>query len=173
MPQSMKIPTKAPRPVTGRMVLFCLLGFFGIVALVNGVMIYTALNTFRGVQLPNAYEKGVKYEQRIIAAEEQRKLGWQVNVTAEKDSKGEKTFTISAIDKDGAPLRGLTITAHLQHPTDEAGDQPVTIVESGPGLFKGVAPTAHDGQWTLMFDLSQNGETVYHEETRVLFAPGR
>ena len=173
MPQSVKLPAKTPRPVTGRTVLYWLLGFFGIVALMNGIMIYTALTTFRGVQLPNAYEKGVKYEQRIIAAEEQRKLGWKVDVTVGKNDKGERAFTVSALDKDGAPLHNLTIDARLQHPTDEAGDQPVTIVESGPGLFKGIAPTAHDGQWTLMFDLSQNGEKLYHEESRVLFAPGQ
>ena len=39
-------------------------------------MIYKALTTFGGVETPDAYRKGLAYNQRIAAEEAQAGLGW-------------------------------------------------------------------------------------------------
>ncbi len=39
----------APRPITGRAVLFGLLAFFGVVFAVNGALIFFALDSWSGL----------------------------------------------------------------------------------------------------------------------------
>ena len=57
-----------PRQLTGRMVLLCLLGFFGVVFGVNGILIHEALSTFGGVDTESAYQAGRKFEQDVAMA---------------------------------------------------------------------------------------------------------
>ena len=66
-----------PGAIQGRHVLVLLLGFFAVVASANAVMIYGALSTFGGLDTPDAYRKGLAYNQRIDAAAAQAQLGWQ------------------------------------------------------------------------------------------------
>ena len=46
------------RPLTGRTVLICLIAFFAVVAIVNGIMIRAAISTFGGVETGSAYQAG-------------------------------------------------------------------------------------------------------------------
>ena len=49
----MKTATVTPKPareVTGTTVLICFVGFFGVVATVNGIMMHAAITTFAGTE---------------------------------------------------------------------------------------------------------------------------
>jgi nitrogen fixation protein FixH len=60
-----------PRRLTGRMVLLCLVGFFGVVFGVNGILVHEALSTFGGVDTDSAYQAGRKFEQDVAMAKAQ------------------------------------------------------------------------------------------------------
>ncbi|MEJ2432960.1 MAG: FixH family protein, partial [Pseudolabrys sp.] len=62
-------PTDKPREVTGRTVLFWLVGFFGLVFVVNGFMADAAISTFAGVDTPSSYKAGQMFEGEIHRAE--------------------------------------------------------------------------------------------------------
>jgi nitrogen fixation protein FixH len=76
----MKLMT-AVRPWTGRTILSALLTTFGIVFVVNGIFVYFAVTTWPGLSQTDAYEKGLRYNEVIKAAQRQRDLGWQSDVT--------------------------------------------------------------------------------------------
>ena len=59
------VEQKSPRRWTGWTVLITLLGFFGVIFAVNGVMIYAALSTLSGTETDSAYQAGLQYEREV------------------------------------------------------------------------------------------------------------
>ncbi|MEA2945429.1 MAG: hypothetical protein QOI40_759, partial [Alphaproteobacteria bacterium] len=55
------------RPLTGWMVLICLLAFFGVVSLANAIMIRAAMTTFSGLETASAYQAGQNFESEAKA----------------------------------------------------------------------------------------------------------
>ena len=113
-----KIEARSPRPLTGRMVLFCLLAFFGVVFAVNGVMIEAALSTFSGLETESAYQAGRKFEQEVALAKEQDGQRWRVNAKLAATADGSERVDIEARDAAGHLLTGLEAAAVFERPTD-------------------------------------------------------
>ncbi len=65
------------RVLTGRHVALTFAGFFGVVFAVNIYFVTVALSTHTGVVANEPYRKGLKYNERIAASEQQESLGWK------------------------------------------------------------------------------------------------
>lgn len=155
-----------PREVTGRTVLFSLIGFFALVMGVNAVMVKAATSTFGGVQTSSSYKAGLKFKQEIAAAEQQSARNWRVDGKLIHDKAGEAVLDIAVRDAKGEPVTGLAAVAHLEHPADARRDHDVPLSLIGAGQFHGVA-TAPAGQWELVIDLEREGERVFRSRSRV------
>jgi nitrogen fixation protein FixH len=156
----------APRPVTGRMVLFCLIGFFGVVAAANAIMVRAAVSTFGGVETASSYQAGLSFAREAAAAQTQDELHWQVKANVRL--MGDNTLIeIDARDAAGLPLAGLNAVARLERPTDRRADQTIALRDDAPGQFRGTSgPVA--GQWDLVIELSRGGERVFRSRNRVV-----
>lgn len=155
-----------PRELTGRAVLFWLLGFFGFVFLVNAVMVKAATSTFGGVQTTSSYKAGLTFKQEIASARRQDALHWRVDGKLTRDANGEAVLDVAARDARGAAVTGLTAQARLAHPADARLDHVVTLSRVGAGTFHGQV-TAQRGQWELIIDLERDGERVFRSRNRV------
>ena len=154
------------RLLTGRAVLIWLIGFFGIVAIVNAIMIREAISTFGGVETASSYQAGLKFEQDAAAARAQDARRWRVNANV-RLAGGKTLFDIDARDAAAAPLAGLTAVAVLHHPTDARGDHQVTLGEDSAGHFHAaIEPAA--GQWDLVIELSRDGVRLFRSRNRVV-----
>src|SRR5207248_5251049 len=124
-----------PRPLTGRTVLACLIGFFGVVALANAILIRAAVSTFGGLETSSSYQAGLAFTRDAAAARAQDELRWQVkaNVQPAADS---VVVEIDARDAAGRPLVGLEANVILHHPTDGRADQTVGLSEDAAGHFR-------------------------------------
>ncbi len=162
-----KIEARSPRPLTGRMVLFCLLAFFGVVFAVNGVMIEAALSTFSGLETESAYQAGRKFEQEVALAKEQDGQRWRVNAKLAATADGSERVDIEARDAAGHLLTGLEAAAVFERPTDRRLDRAVAISQDSPGRFHGSATVAA-GQWDLIIDLMRQGDRVFRSRNRVI-----
>ena len=59
-------PAKKPqRELTGGKVLLWLVAFFGVVFVVNGVLVRAAISTFGGVETLSSYKAGLQFEQEV------------------------------------------------------------------------------------------------------------
>jgi nitrogen fixation protein FixH len=164
--QSTANETHTPRPLTGRMVLACLLGFFAVVGGANAILVGAAVSTFSGLETAGAYQAGLSFERDAQAARVQDALHW--NVRASLRPAGSVTLLdIDARDSADQPLRGLQATAHLAHPTDRRGDREIALSERTAGTFNGSAAPAA-GQWDLIIELSRDGERVFRSRNRVV-----
>jgi nitrogen fixation protein FixH len=161
----MKSP-KQPRELTGRHVLFWILGFFGAVFVVNAVMVKAATSTFGGLETQSSYKAGLLFEQEIAKAERQQALGWQVSGKLARDKVGEAVLDIEVRDTKGSPVDGLSAQAKLAHPADSRLDQVIELAPTCAGSFHG-ADRAQPGQWELIVDFYRDGERVYRSRSRV------
>ena len=153
------------RELTGKHVLFCLLGFFGVVFAVNAVMVKAATSTFGGVETSSSYKAGLMFEREVARAERQQDLGWRVDGTLVRGKTGEAVLNVAVRDAHGAPVTGLSADATLAHPADSRLDHVITLSARG-GDFHGEAGAA-PGQWELIVDFYRAGERVFRSRSRV------
>lgn len=154
--------------ITGRTVLFGLVGFFGLIFAANAVLIWLAVSSNTGVVVGSAYKAGGEYQSEIDAAKAQTGRNWAVTADLIRSGPGA-AIDISIRDAAGAPVSGLTVTARLASPVDESADVVVTLSEGEIGRYLGSLDEVRTGQWHLMIDADRNGDRVYHSENRVTF----
>jgi nitrogen fixation protein FixH len=154
------------RELTGKHVLFWLVGFFAMVFAVNGVLVKAATSTFGGVETSSSYKAGLMFKQDIAAAEEQDALHWRVDGKIARHAGGAAVLDISARNDAGSPLAGLDAMARLAHPADERLDRLVTLDRVGPGQFHGETQ-ANAGQWELIIDLYRGDVRMFRSRSRV------
>ena len=157
---------KPARELTGRVVLFWLLGFFGIVFAVNAVLVRAAISTFGGVESTSSYKAGLQFGHEVAVAERQDSLHWQVSGKLTRDGAGQAVLDVTARDAQGAPLAGLTADARLAHPADERLDHAIPVRPLTAGVFHGSAQ-AQPGQWDLIVDLYRGDKRVFRSRSRV------
>ena len=162
----MRVPYK-PRELTGKHVLICFVGFFGIVFTVNAVMVKAAMSTFGGVQTTSSYQAGLKFGQDVARVEQQDALHWQVNGKLSRDGAGNAVLDISVRDLKGVPVNGLAAQARLAHPADERRDHLIALNDESSGRFRG-ATRAEPGQWELIVDLYKDDARVFRSRSRVM-----
>lgn len=166
----MRNPPKAPRPLTGRMVLLCLLGFFGTVIGVNMLMMKLAIDTLPGTEVDSAYRASLAYKGEIAAAQDQNRRNWKVDAHVERRADGAATVRLDARDAGGTPLSGLKFSGRLERPTDKRIDRDVELAESGIGIYRGSATDVQPGQWDLVIEgeARSGGARLFLSRNRVL-----
>jgi len=153
--------------LTGRHVLLIFLAFFGVVFAVNGYMLRVAVATFSGVQTETPYKMGLAYNTRIASSRRQDERGWHVDARVIRAADGSATVTLSAADRDGAPLNGLAGRIRLERPSDKRLDREADLAAVGTGRY---GTDLHDvvaGQWDAVVLLERGGEVVFESTSRI------
>ena len=161
------VPT-SPKPLTGRMVLFLLLGFFGVVIGVNMVMMRLAIQTLPGTEVDSAYSASLAYEKEIAAAHDQNVRNWHVDARVERAPDGGTTLWVEARDNSGRPLSGLKFQGRFERPTDRRADQAVMLAETGIGIYSGSAAPIAPGQWDLVLRGDRAEQRMFLSRNRVV-----
>lgn len=160
----------APKPfqITGRMVLFALVGFFAVITAVDGVMMYLAISTFGGIDKADGYRRGIKYNQRIEAEVAQAKLGW-TDVIALSETGDKLVVTIT--NRDGTPVEGLSVVAKLERPATNIYDRTLTLDDAGGGRYETSISDLLKGTWTVDVAARANrnpdAAVIYQSKARV------
>ena len=158
----------SPRPLTGRLVLIMLLGFFGVVFGVNFTLMELAIATLPGTEVDSAYSASLGYEKEIAAAHDQTARKWKVEAHIERDGSGGASLLVEARDGSGQPMTGLKFQGTLERPTDKRADLAVSLAEVGIGIYRGSAPAIAPGQWDLVLEGNSAGRRMFMSKNRVL-----
>ncbi|MGI9403981.1 MAG: FixH family protein [Hyphomicrobium sp.] len=161
------------RTISGRHVLFGLIAFFAIVLVADGYMIYKAVSTFGGLETEDAYRKGLAYNDRIAVANAQAKRGWRDQLNYLPQS---KRLRIALLDREGAGVSGLDITASLGRPATNRFDREFSFVQTGPGIYEAEIPAIESGWWTVGVQARRTAPdrrdaTVYEAKRRLWIKP--
>jgi nitrogen fixation protein FixH len=155
----------APRILTGRMVLFYFIAFFGVIFAMNFYMVRVALSSFSGVETESAYKAGLSFKNDVAAAHAQDARHWAVEARLQRGGDATRII-ITARDAQAQSLLGLTPEVRLAHPTDKRRDVPVDFIEVTAGRFQNLTPMPQ-GQWDLVIALKRVHETVFRSKSRV------
>ncbi len=153
------------RTLTGRGVLLCLAGFFGLIFATNAIFITEAVKTFRGEDEQLPYLQGVAYNQTLEHRAQQARLGWQASIAAQRTAAGKVLVTVALNQRDGSPEDRASLAGELRHPADENRDRALRFSQVTPGLYRaelaGVAP----GNWDVL--VSNKGSDSFQASRRL------
>jgi len=162
-------PADSGRRLTGRAVLFWLLGFFGIIFAVNFAFVYFAESTFPGVEVASSYAAGQAFEQEVAAGRAQAARGWTVD--AKLAAAGpDATVQVHFADKAGADLHGLDVRVTLVHAVDPSHDHAATLAETGPGLYTATLAGVPSGDWDLTLEAYQGADRLFKSRNHTMLA---
>lgn len=132
--------------IKGWHVLAAMIGFFGVIFVVNGIFLYKALQTHTGVVSQQPYRKGLGYNERIAFERNQDSLGWQETLTL---GAGADTLTFELKDKAGSPVTGLRVTGSIGRPSTVEHDAKLMMEEREPGRYVATFTAREPGGWLV------------------------
>jgi len=125
-------------------VLVAFLVFFGADIGINTVFMVSAYKTFPGETTLTPYEDGLAYNSALKQRRAQAALGWKLAAGVDAPD----ALRVEVVDRAGAPVRGLRVSALLQRPATEDGQRTATFKETAPGVY-----IARDGRLTGAWDV--------------------
>ena len=140
-----------PREFTGRKMLLVMLTFFGVIITVNVFMAYSAVKTFPGLEVDNAYVASQQFNERAAA---QRALDWSIEFIHEGDE-----VVLKLQDSDGQAVIPAAISATLGRPTF-SGEDIVLDFRLVGNDYRAEADLA-SGPWRLFLDAVAQDGTLY------------
>ncbi len=158
------------KELTGRRVLFILLGFFGVTFAVNGYMAYEAISTFNGRE-SGAYSQGLRYNEHIAAAKAQAALHWSHKVELSEAGIVQVTFNGEA----GSPIAGLSLKGEIGRPASNRFTHQLTFTENKPGVYTASPGVQNGGSWIValaaMRTRAPDAQPVYRIKERLWLKP--
>lgn len=169
-PVNLSVPLPARK---SRWIPWAFVGFFAVVAAVQAVMIWLAIESFSGLGTDSPYERGLGYNRTLAAEAAQVALGWQVGLVWEAGTTasdpGAGRLTLELADKSGAPLGDATAHAILHRPVGPELRVEARLIEETPGRYAAMLILPAAGNWDVDLDLLA-GTDRYHLTQRI-FAP--
>lgn len=131
---------QAVRNTGGAQILVYFILFFGLIAAVNGIFIYVAVNTHTGVITERPYEKGLEYNRVLEKARMQPAL-----IQTASYEKGMLRWQLA--DETGGPLEAAEVIAHITRPVQSGHDFNIRLENRGGGLYEAAPDLPFRGQW--------------------------
>lgn len=142
-----------------RWIPWSFVGGFGIILIANGIMVFSAFNSWTGLSTDDAYRRGLAYNEQLAAAAKAEATGWQI--AAGVTGTGiQRQVQVTLHDRAKKPIRYADIRVAFQRPIDRGHDFAVTLKSTGDGRYAGQVKLPKYGQWRLQFTVSHAGERV-------------
>ncbi|TVQ30722.1 MAG: hypothetical protein EA356_14885 [Geminicoccaceae bacterium] len=141
-------------------------GFFGVIFVVNGIMVYHAISTFSGVDRRDAYKRGQAYNTILAEARAMEALGWQARVGHEPVNATVGRLIVAVSDATDEPIRDADVRALVKRPTNARMDFETWLVPIGGGAYAAELDWPAQGIWDVLVTVEQ-GATRYQVEERI------
>ncbi len=144
-------------PLTGRKVLIITVTAFAFIIAANMTLLFSALNSFPGLETKNSYVASQAFDREEIA---QSALNWTVTLKATRTG-----LELRFLDADGLPIQPEGVTATIGRATSSKDDQTLTF---SPYLnrFEAIAPIA-PGQWIVWLSATAPDGTAFRQRRAV------
>ncbi len=157
----------AGRPLTGRVVLLSLFGFFGTIIAANGFLLHYSIASFSGLETKNAYTAGLNYDKEIAAERVQDQRGWKVDVALARVAPGVSEVTIRQRDAAGAPTSAIEASVTFMHPADQRRDLDAVLPKVEPGVYR-ARVNVGSGRWDVVTELQTSGNIVFRSKNQIM-----
>jgi nitrogen fixation protein FixH len=118
--------------------------------------------TFEGTVVKDPYETGLRWDQ---IQRQRRESGWDVTLLSRHFRTGRNNIALSALDRQGHPLRDAIIDLRLERPSTARDDRVVRALQSQDGTYHATFDIPASGTWTAKIIVSQGTRTIEFEDT--------
>lgn len=146
------------RELTGRKVALIALSVFTVVTSVNVYMMVAAIGGFPGLVTPNSYVASQSFDADRKA---QIALGWSVSAAARGGA-----LEVRVTDREGAPVRGLDVSAILGRAASVSEDREIRLSETAGGY---VSEPVGAGRWRVAITVDGAGGGRHRSEAVLWF----
>lgn len=168
MSQSTTSTSRPKANARGSWIPWIFVGGFGVVLVVNAIMVYVAATTWTGIAVNRAYDKGLTYNRNLEAAARQEALGWEATLAAEVTGALAGTVEVALRDAAGAPVHRADVVVAFERPTHEGHDFAVALAPSGAGTYTAPFAAPLPGLWDLRLVATKGGDRFVSTERVVL-----
>lgn len=133
--------------------------FFAVIFLVNGIFIYVAKKSWRGVVEENSYQKGLQYNDTIKNFEKQQQLGWKVDFKHQRISEKSLRIFLKISDKNSRIINDAVVNLLFKRPTQDGYDfTSQAFYSSSQKLYLVEADFPFLGQWDVEIFVKKDGD---------------
>lgn len=162
------IPAHPSAPRKSAWIPWVFVGAMAVVVAVNGVMITAAVRSFSGLAVSKPFERGLQYNKVLDVQHRQDALGWKLTPAFASMQGLDGTLSLTARDRDGKPLEGLSLRATLQRPLGGASDIALEFRPLGDGRYAAPVSLPAPGQWELHATLVRGTDEYFLVQRVVL-----
>lgn len=148
-----------------RWIPWSFVAFFLVIFAADAVMVTLAVRSWTGLSTVNAYEKGLAFNEALLANRAQAELGWQGELSFAPKGRASGLLTLELHEQDGRPVQGDVI-AHIRRPTSEGHDLTLPLVAHGSGLYTADLDLPLLGQWDVRV-VASRGDDVFRLKERM------
>jgi|JI10StandDraft_1071094.scaffolds.fasta_scaffold176300_2 nitrogen fixation protein FixH len=151
-------------PLKGWHVLLWMIGFFGLMFVVNGFFLFYAITTFPGEDVKKSYAQGLEYNHTLAERAQQAQLGWR----AEMGLIGSQ-LEIRLLDGSGAGVSGYDVEVQVRRLATTSADTVLPAGAQGGGIYLADVAQLAAGQWDVTAKVkhpNQDG-TVFEAHKRI------
>ena len=145
---------------TGRHMILCMIGFFGIIIAVNLTMAMLASGSWTGLVVKNSYVASQQYNKQLAGAQAQHDAGYKSSVSY---FGGTLVFVLK--DSEGSRLSIENPVAEIGRPAFEQEDQILALLP-GPERTYRLPVNLAPGDWALKISGSTGG-SQYRRDVRM------
>ena len=153
--------------LTGRHVLITFVMVFGVVFAVNITFVVLSLKTFTGEDVPDAYSRGLAYNEIIEERAAQAALGWTAAFGIASAQNGGTMVTLNLADADGAAISGAEVIIMFRRSTHDGEDMQVSLAERAPGSYVGDVELPGSGTWDARGQITRGEDERLDFEDRL------
>ena len=137
--------------------------FFIIIAFLDSIFVFIAFYSFRGVIIENSYEKGLKYNQTIIASEKQELLNWKSRIELK-----DETIIFYLQDKKNKNLIEGNVRAYFKLVSQVGYDFYIPLFfDANAKVYKNKVNFPFKGEWDIRILVELN-KTKYQKTKRII-----
>ena len=148
----------------GRWIPWVFVGGFGVIVIVNAIMIAFAVGTFSGLTTSEPYTKGLRFNDQLRQVEAQERLGWHVSSGFARTGAQAGDLTLAITDRAGGGISGARVTATFTRPLERKRDFTVTLEARGAGRYAAHADLPLPGLWLVRYRIERDRDVLEASE---------
>ena len=142
--------------------------FFAVIFTVDGIYIYLAKKTWRGLATEDGYKKGLKYNETLDLIKKQNELGWSSKIKFEHIDQMNGNLNFSLFDKNKNPIKNALVIAKITRPVQEGHDFELPLkYNSKSNLYFTQINFPLKGQWDIEIRSNLDGK-FYQDVKRII-----
>ena len=158
-----KLKTRKP----GWWIPWSFIAFFAVVVSVNAGLVVMAFDSWTGISTPDAYRRGLAYNNVLEAEAAQRRQGWRAVVGFVPTGKRRGRIEVALSDRRGAALGGLDIGVRFVRPTSAGRDFVARLTGRGKGRYAADITFPLAGQWRAEL-VAKRGRALHRASKTIL-----